>query len=138
LSVWDAGTANIFERAAVEEVLAVGEARLAAGSWVVVVADDIEDFPDPISQLLESWARRGREEQIRIVAAGDNRAMLRSYSGLAPELRRSKCGLLLSADLNVDGDLLGVRLRAEAESTIGAGRGFAVRGGAVELIQVAK
>ncbi len=137
LSVWDASTANIFELAAVEAVLGVGEARLAAGSWVVVVADDIEDLPDPISQLLESWARRGREEQVRIVAAGDNRALLRSYSGLAPELRRSKCGLLLSADLNVDGDLLGVRLRAEAESTVGAGRGFAVRGGAVELIQVA-
>jgi S-DNA-T family DNA segregation ATPase FtsK/SpoIIIE len=138
LSVWDASTANIFDLAAVEAILAVAEARLAAGSWVVVVADDIEDFPDPISQLLESWARRGREEPIRIVAAGDNRAMLRSYSGLASELRRSKCGLLLCADLNVDGDLLGVRLRSEAESIVGAGRGFAVRGGAVELIQVAK
>ncbi len=83
-------------------------------------------------------ARRGRDEPIRIVAAAENRSALRTYSGLIPELRKAKHGLLLAPDIDLDGDLLGVRLRPPIESLNVTGRGFAVRDGVAELIQVAR
>jgi S-DNA-T family DNA segregation ATPase FtsK/SpoIIIE len=71
------------------------------------------------------------------VAAVDNRWALRAYGGLVPELRRSKRGVLMAPDLELDGDLVGVRLRQPLETMSLPGRGFLAQVGVNELVQVA-
>jgi S-DNA-T family DNA segregation ATPase FtsK/SpoIIIE len=63
---------------------------------------------------------------------------VRAYTGLLPELRRSKQGVLLNPDIDVDGDLVGVRLRAPVESVALRGRGFLAYSGTAELAQFAR
>jgi S-DNA-T family DNA segregation ATPase FtsK/SpoIIIE len=87
--------------------------------------------------VLEELCRRGRDERIRVVAAVDNRWALRAYGGLVPELRRSKRGVLMAPDLELDGDLVGVRLRPPLETASLPGRGFLAQVGVNELVQVA-
>jgi S-DNA-T family DNA segregation ATPase FtsK/SpoIIIE len=122
--------------------LAVGidrvDALLRRGRKVLCLCDDVDELSETASQLLESLAQRGRDEPVRLVAATDNRTALRAYSGLVPELRKAKQGLLLSPDVELDGDLLGVRLRPPLERPGGPGRGFLVSGGVAELVQVAR
>jgi len=105
---------------------------------VLCLCDDIDSLPDSSSAALEELARRGRDERVRIVAATDNRWAQRAYSGLAPELRKAKQGVLLGTDIELDGDLVGVRLRAPLEPLGLPGRGFLVSAGKAELVQVAQ
>jgi S-DNA-T family DNA segregation ATPase FtsK/SpoIIIE len=122
--------------------LAVGidrvDALLRAGRQVLCVCDDVDELSEAAAQMLESLAQRGRSEAIRFVAGTDNRAALRAYSGLVPEIRKAKQGLLLAPEVELDGDLLGVRLRPALERSGGPGRGFLVCGGVAELVQVAR
>jgi S-DNA-T family DNA segregation ATPase FtsK/SpoIIIE len=59
------------------------------------------------------------------------------FSGVLAELRKEKQGLLLQPDVDVDGDVFGVRLPRRTGRRFPAGRGFLVRRGAIELVQVA-
>ena len=72
-----------------------------------------------------------------MVAATDNRWAQRAYTGLAPELRKAKQGILLGTDIELDGDLVGVRLRSPLEPLGLPGRGFLVSRGAAEVVQLA-
>ncbi|MEJ7707567.1 MAG: FtsK/SpoIIIE domain-containing protein [Nocardioidaceae bacterium] len=122
----------------VESVLAEAEPELVSGRGVVVLCDDVDELPESVSRALETAGRRGREAPLRLIVAADNRAALRTYAGVIPEVRKTKQGLLLVPDIDIDGELLGVRLRAPLESAQAPGRGFAVRDGVAELLQVAQ
>lgn len=50
-------------------------------------------------------------------------------------LRKTKCGILLQPNVDMDGDLLGVKLPRKAPVELTQGRGYAVSNGTVQLIQ---
>ena len=105
---------------------------------LVIVIDDGDELAETLgSSALETLVRRGRDAPIRIVAASETQAMLRAYGGWLRELRKDEHGLLLDPDLDVDGDLLGVRLPRRTNAVFPAGRGYYVWRGALELVQVA-
>jgi S-DNA-T family DNA segregation ATPase FtsK/SpoIIIE len=53
-------------------------------------------------------------------------------------VRQSRAGLLLQPDVDLDGDLLSVRLPRRTTTPIGPGRGYLCIGGDIELVQVAQ
>lgn len=50
-------------------------------------------------------------------------------------LRKTKCGILLQPNVDMDGDLLGAKLPRKAPVELTQGRGYAVSNGTVQLIQ---
>lgn len=137
-STWDVGPVDAGDSGELAQGIAAVSALLAQGRTVLCLVDDLDALPDAASTTLEELARRGRDESLRVVAATDNRSAQRAYSGLAPELKKSKQGVLLGTDFELDGDLVGVRLRAPLEPLGLPGRGFLVRAGQAELVQVAQ
>jgi S-DNA-T family DNA segregation ATPase FtsK/SpoIIIE len=105
---------------------------------LVIVIDDGDELAETLgASALETLVRRGRDAPIRIVAASETQAMLRAYGGWLRELRKDEHGLLLDPDLDVDGDLFGVRLPRRTNAVFPAGRGYYVWRGTLELVQVA-
>jgi S-DNA-T family DNA segregation ATPase FtsK/SpoIIIE len=120
-------------------LVAEGELRRDDGTErpLVVLVDDIEElFETPAAAALERLARRGRDRDVRIVAASESRSA-KTFSGVVPEIRKSRRGLLLMPDLALDGELVGVPLPHRMSITLIPGRGFLVDRGQLELVQVA-
>jgi S-DNA-T family DNA segregation ATPase FtsK/SpoIIIE len=86
---------------------------------------------------LETLARRSRDLDVWLVAASEAHAAHRTFGGWLRELRSEEHGLLLVPQVDIDGDLLGVRLPRRSSSAFPPGRGYLVRRGRVELVQVA-
>jgi S-DNA-T family DNA segregation ATPase FtsK/SpoIIIE len=137
VAAWRVGPVDAGDGDALARGIADVEALLARGEPVLCLCDDVDSFPEAASSALEALARRGRDEPVRVVASADNRWALRAYGGLVPEVRRSKQALLLCPDVDLDGDLVGVRLRPPLEVLTGPGRGFLVQTGHAELVQIA-
>ncbi|SFC44684.1 DNA segregation ATPase FtsK/SpoIIIE, S-DNA-T family [Nocardioides terrae] len=136
---WDLGPLDADDVDAVEGLGGAVSALLADGhSSVLVLCDDADTYGERASSALEELARTGRDAPVRVVATSDNRWAQRAYTGLVPEVRRSKQALLLAPEVELDGDLVGVRLRAPLEPIGMPGRGFLVTGGRAELIQLAQ
>ncbi len=109
----------------------------APGAAVVFI-DDAGELSDPVvSARLERIVKAGRDGDLTIVAAVETSAARGIAVPWLRELRRDGHGLLLMPDLMGDGDLLGVRLPRRVAAPLVPGRGFLVRRGAVELVQVA-
>lgn len=105
----------------------------------VVVIDDAEELLEgPASYALEPLIRRARDGSTRFVVAGEIKALQRAFTGWVTEIRKDKQGLLLDPDPEVDGDLLGVRLPRRKPSQVVPGRGYLIRRGAADQIQVAR
>jgi S-DNA-T family DNA segregation ATPase FtsK/SpoIIIE len=85
---------------------------------------------------LEKVARRDRDRDVRLVAACESKSA-RTFSGVVPELRKSRRGLLLMPDLTLDGEVLSVSLPHRTSIRFVPGRGFLVDRGQLELVQVA-
>ncbi|HEX3932969.1 MAG TPA: FtsK/SpoIIIE domain-containing protein [Nocardioides sp.] len=134
---WDVGPVDATDPESVTRALGEVDALLTAGRSVLCLLDDVDSMPDEVSTALEELSRRGRDEPVRLVAAVDNRWAMRAYAGLVPEIRRGKRALLMSPDVELDGDLAGVRLRTPLESLALPGRGFLTSSGVFELVQVA-
>jgi S-DNA-T family DNA segregation ATPase FtsK/SpoIIIE len=108
---------------------------LEAGADVIVV-DDAERFTDsPAGALLESRLRSGHRPYV--LAAGNSEDLQSTYRGFTLEVRRSRCGLLLSPQSTLDGDLVGARLSRTASSTRLPGRGLLAVHGELTPVQVA-
>lgn len=134
---WDVAPVDATDATDLARGLAAISALLTQGRSVLCLVDDADALPDTASTALEELSRRGRDEPLRLVVAVDNRWALRAYAGVVPEVRRSKQGVLLMPDAELDGDLLGVRLRPSLERAGIPGRGFLVSRGAFELVHVA-
>ena len=135
---WDVGPVDVHDVAHRARGLAEVVALLGAGRRVLVLCDDVDAWDDAASEALADLVRAEREGPLRVVVASDNRSAQRAYAGLVPEVRKSKQGVLLSPDIELDGDVLGVRLRAPLEPVGAAGRGFLVSRGVAELVQIAR
>jgi len=90
----------------------------------LLLVDDSEDLLDTaLGDALTGWVRAQPEGLIAAVAArSDDLAV--TFRGVAAEVRRSRCGLLLQPG-PVDGELLGARL-PRARETQPSGRGLLV------------
>ena len=100
----------------------------------MLLIDDAEAVEDPAGVVTRALACGWV-----VVAAGRNDALRAAYGHWSRVLRGNRTGLLLRPDLDLDGDLLGVRLPRRSEAPLGAvGRGFLVQEGEVTLIQTAR
>jgi DNA segregation ATPase FtsK/SpoIIIE, S-DNA-T family len=127
-----------------EEVLASLADRVSARQAgnaeapVVLVVDDGGELTEgKAGAALERIGRRGRDVGVWIVAAAEAHAAHRTFGGWLRELRNEEHGLLLVPQVDVDGDLLGVRLPRRGGAIFPPGRGYLVRRGRVDLVQVA-
>ncbi len=90
----------------------------------LLLVDDSEAFVDTSAgDQLTAWLRSDRAP-LAAVVAGRSEDLAVTYRGVAAEVRRSHCGILLRPG-PVDGDLLGVRLPRRPSSGP-PGRGVAV------------
>ena len=113
-------------------------ARDSAAPPLVIVIDDAEELAESLGAApFETVVRRGRDLDVRVVAACERTAAQRAFSGWLRELRKEEAGLLLMPDADVDGDILGVRLPRRTNPIYPPGRGYLVERGTVGLVQVA-
>jgi S-DNA-T family DNA segregation ATPase FtsK/SpoIIIE len=139
LAIWDEVATGMEECARVAAALA---ARLggpsADGCLTVVVIDDGEEIAEgPAGGALEIVARRGRDRGVRLLAAVETRAAHRAYAGWVAELRKSRQGILLQPDVDIDGDLLSTRLPRRSGRAFPPGRAYLVHRGSAHLVQLA-
>jgi S-DNA-T family DNA segregation ATPase FtsK/SpoIIIE len=101
----------------------------------LLLVDDADTVDDPTSVIngLLAVDRPG----LLVVAAGRAETLRGSFSHWTRTLRRSKLGLLLRPNLDLDGDLLGINLPRRLPVAMTTGRGILVNGGDLELVQVA-
>ena len=87
---------------------------------------------------LEDVVRRGRDRNVRVLAAAERDAAQRAFSAAGcASCARTSTACCSTPDADVDGDLLGVRLPRRTNPVYPPGRGYLVERGAVELVQVA-
>ncbi|MGI8939207.1 MAG: FtsK/SpoIIIE domain-containing protein [Iamia sp.] len=104
------------------------------GAPLLLLVDDIE-LVDPDGAVMPGVLDR---EDVVVIGAGRADTLRGLYSHWARTLRQSRAGLLLQPDVDLDGDLLSVRLPRRTTTAIGAGRGYLCAGGEGELVQVAQ
>ena len=106
----------------------------AGGPPLLLLVDDIE-LVDPDGAVMTDVLAR---DDVVVVGAGRADTLRGLYSHWARTLRKSRAGLLLVPDVDLDGDLLSVRLPRRTTTPIAAGRGYLCAGGEVDLVQVAR
>ncbi|WP_432540487.1 FtsK/SpoIIIE domain-containing protein [Kineococcus sp. SYSU DK002] len=122
------------------EAVAAATAALAPGAGLapsVLLVDDLEllgqdgVLADAVSAHLDSL----RDTGCLVVGAGGLEELQAMYRGPVTALKRGRSGILLTPRSVNDGDLFGMRL---SRSVLGGppGRGFLVRGGSGEGVQV--
>jgi S-DNA-T family DNA segregation ATPase FtsK/SpoIIIE len=118
-----------------DKLMSLVEGAGAAGRLALVLVDDAESLDDP-GGVLERLSTSDRP-RLLLVAAGRNDGIRTGYSHWTRPLRRSKLGVLLRPDVDLDGDILGASLPRRAPVAMVPGRGYVVNSGEAELIQVA-
>ncbi|MGI8761940.1 MAG: hypothetical protein ACR2LF_11735 [Jatrophihabitantaceae bacterium] len=104
---------------------------LGATARTAVLVDDSEAFLDTaVGDALASYARAA-PPLLAVVAAGRSEEIAVIYRGIAAEVRRARCGLLLQPG-PIDGELVGLRLPRRRHPGP-AGRGFLVGDGCWSL-----
>ena len=107
------------------------------GPGVVLIDDGDELFEVLAADSLQRTLKASRDAQVRFVVAVETHALHRAFGGWVAELKKEKQGLLLEPDLEVDGDIFGLRL-PRRKTTFPPGRGYLVERGESRLIQVAR
>jgi S-DNA-T family DNA segregation ATPase FtsK/SpoIIIE len=120
--------------AAGDAVGAVAALERAAGPALLLVddAETVDDDAGALRALISSSSG-----SVTVVTAGRADALRAAYGHWTRELRRSGVGLLLQADADLDGELLGASLPRRPPVALAPGRGWLCRPGAVEVAQVA-
>ena len=70
--------------------------------------------------------------------AGRNDVLRSLFGHWTQTVRRSKAGVLLQPDPDLDGDLLGARLPRKQHVAMGVGRGYVISDATATLVQVAE
>ena len=105
---------------------------------MVVVIDDAGELAEsPCQGALEQLIKRGRDRDVRVIASLET-GQARHYAAWIRELRKDSHGLLLDPNMDIDGDLLSVRLPRKTNPQYPPGRGYLVASGTVTLVQVAR
>ena len=96
-------------------------------------AEGVEDATGVVKRLVDAGPAT-----TRIVIAGRPDALRSLYGHWTQSVRRSKAGIMLVPDRDLDGDLLGAQLPRRVHVAMQPGRGFLVADGEADLIQVAR
>lgn len=104
---------------------------------VIVIDDATELLETAGAQNLEQIIRRGRDGRVRVIASAEIQSAHRAYAPWFRELLKEENGLLLDPQLDIDGELFGVRLPRATNAVFPIGRGYAVFRGVFELVQIA-
>lgn len=131
------GDAGLDKVAVGDEDLAalLATARVHRGQLVLLIddAEQLDDRDQAITGLLDA-----KLPGLTVIAAGRSDDLRGMYSHWSKTVRKSRCGVLLMPNVDFDGDLLGVSsLPRKAPVALTVGRGYAVSGGAVGLVQTA-
>jgi S-DNA-T family DNA segregation ATPase FtsK/SpoIIIE len=122
-----------------EDDAALRELDASSATSLVLLVDDIEHALDrPIEAVLQAMVRRASGPARAVVGAGSIDELASTYRGLGQELRKNRCGLVLTpglAGVGADNDVFGVRVGACDDRR--PGRGVLVTRGRTEELQVA-
>lgn len=102
---------------------------------LVVLIDDLDMLGPDTPELARFLG--ARPEHCFTVAATKTSALRSAYGHIVRDLRLDRIGLLLDADLDIDGELLGARLPRRLPAPNGPGRGWLVVDGEAEFVQIA-
>jgi len=106
---------------------------------IVLVVDDGEELADgPSSSAISEIMKRGRDVGVIVLAAVSTTAAHRSFGGWISDMKRIRHAVLLMPDVDVDGDLVGVRLPRKSTRRFVQGRGYFVNRGDIAFVQVAQ
>jgi S-DNA-T family DNA segregation ATPase FtsK/SpoIIIE len=108
--------------------------RSVAGP-VVLLIDDAEAFDDADGAIAGLLATA--RPDLHVVAAGRADPLRSLYGHWTQTVRRSKTGVLLRPNIDLDGDLLGVTLPRRAPVRLGVGRGYLIHNGEWDIVQMA-
>jgi DNA segregation ATPase FtsK/SpoIIIE, S-DNA-T family len=111
----------------------VGELRSADGPQLLLI-DDADSVDDPGRALSDLFAAPLANLHAVVAGRGD---ALRTLGHWSVGARRSRTGLLLQPDVQVDGALLGVTLPRRPAPPVRPGCGYRIDPGGFELVQVA-
>lgn len=116
----------------------VRERGESPGDLMVIVVDDGEELVEGASaSALGEIIRRGRDCGVVLVAATTANAGHRSFGGWISDIKRARHAMLLIPEVDVDGDLVSVRLPRKSTRRFVPGRGYFVARGDVQYAQVA-
>lgn len=101
----------------------------------LVLVDDADDLSDPGGALLRLF--RQRRPDVRVVGAGRADALRSMYGHWTQELRKSRQGIALRPQTEVDGELWHTSLPRHGSPVRTPGRGYLINDGRVELVQLA-
>ncbi|BBH70567.1 hypothetical protein ACTI_72520 [Actinoplanes sp. OR16] len=101
---------------------------------VILLIDDAEALDDA-DGAIAGLLGMGRPD-LHVIAAGRSDALRTLYGHWTQTVRRSKTGLLLRPNVDLDGDLLGVTLPRRSPVRLGPGRGYLIHNGEWDIAQV--
>jgi S-DNA-T family DNA segregation ATPase FtsK/SpoIIIE len=102
---------------------------------VVLFVDDAEGFED-VDEAIGGLLSAGRPD-LHVIAAGRSDALRSLYRHWTQTVRRSKNGLLLRPNIDMDGELAGVTLPRRSPVPFVVGRGYLAQNGEMEIVQLA-
>ncbi|HKE77113.1 MAG TPA: FtsK/SpoIIIE domain-containing protein [Acidimicrobiales bacterium] len=100
---------------------------------VLVLVDDAETIDEPLLDPLGT----SRRPNLLVIAAGRSDLLRSAYQHWTRPLRRSKLGVLLQPDVDLDGELFGCRLPRHPPVAMTVGRGYVVTAADPVLAQIA-
>jgi S-DNA-T family DNA segregation ATPase FtsK/SpoIIIE len=101
----------------------------------LLLVDDAEQVDDRAGALASLIAHP--PAHAHVVAAGRSEVLRTAYQHWTRAIRRSRAGLLLAPNADLDGELLGQVLPRRAPVALGPGRGWLVDGSDLVVVQVA-
>ncbi|MER5789512.1 FtsK/SpoIIIE domain-containing protein [Streptomyces sp. NPDC001980] len=113
----------------------LAETLLRPAGPTLLLVDDADTVDDDHGTL-ENWLATAGPGS-HLVAAGRAEALRRLYGHWTGRARDSRCGILLSPDHDLDGDLLGTALPRHDRMAALPGRGYLVVDGVASGVQVA-
>ncbi len=120
----------------VEEIPGLVDTALVAAGPTLLLVDDAEGIDDGDGRLAQLLTMGRRNVHLAIAGRAD--VLRTQYGHWTQTVRRSKAGLLLNPNLDLDADLLGTRLPSRLHTQMMQGRGFLVGDGRAEVVQVAR
>ncbi|MGH2943713.1 MAG: ABC transporter substrate-binding protein, partial [Solirubrobacteraceae bacterium] len=105
-------------------------------AFIGALSRGVRDLREDPDGAIEGLLAANRPD-LHVVAAGRGDTLRTMYSHWTGAVRRSKNGILLRPNIDLDGDLVGVNLPRRAPVAMIVGRGYLAQNGEVQLVQVA-
>jgi S-DNA-T family DNA segregation ATPase FtsK/SpoIIIE len=116
------------------------EERASAGGGppMLIVLDDADELTDGVAAAsLDTIVKRSRDAGALLLVGLSHFKAQRSFTTWVQVLRNGRQGLLLQPEDDESGDVLHVRLPRRAGLALPPGRGYLIRRGRLDLVQVA-